>query len=333
MEVAQALGRALAALITSAEPRDSLLRLREMAKLLLNLFGFLGVELVVLGEEKIPIFSGSHGLVDKFLDPGSLPLQRLDISEGSNWVDLGLVIVESSATIRCYVLPISGGTDNCLLGVLFGYLPGKARISDVALQELKQNSHLLAVALHSIRSLHEFAQKTLTQAGAREQHRRLLDFFAGLCIAYFRADYNGTTTESTELDSIITGYTPEELASMPRQRLYDDSKSRERLIEKARKNNGQVAQQVVQMRRKDGAPFWAEGDLRILKDSLGCEIGCEGFYRDVTDRIRLQRYLDNDQERLFSEDELFTRLKQDAEFHLDYLSSVGHQLQTPPSAH
>jgi signal transduction histidine kinase len=90
----------------------------------------------------------------------------------------------------------------------------------------------------------------------------------------------------------------------------------------------QVSREVVQMRRKNGNLFWGEGDLRLLSDGER-EIGSEGFYRDVTDRIRLQRFLNEDTERVLSDDELVTSLKQDAEFHLDYLSSLGHQLQAP----
>jgi signal transduction histidine kinase len=83
------------------------------------------------------------------------------------------------------------------------------------------------------------------------------------------------------------------------------------------------------MVRKNGELFWAEGDLRILLDSKGDENGTEGLYRDVTDRIFLQGFLNADTERVLGDDELFDRLKRDAEFQLDYMSSLGHQLQTP----
>lgn len=164
------------------------------------------------------------------------------------------------------------------------------------------------------------------------QHKRMLKFLETLGIAYFRADHQGLTQESTPRDSIITGYSPEELKVMPRTGLFGRPEDRERLLTKARNNDLQVSREVVQMRRKDRTPFWAEGDLRILVDTAGREIGSEGFYRDVTERRALQRFLNEDTERILSEDELFERLKEEAAFHLDYLSSLGHQLQTPLSS-
>ncbi|HZF09759.1 MAG TPA: HAMP domain-containing sensor histidine kinase, partial [Thermoanaerobaculia bacterium] len=76
----------------------------------------------------------------------------------------------------------------------------------------------------------------------------------------------------------------------------------------------------------------AEGDLRILEDSVGRETGAAGFYRDITERIRLQGFLNEEPQKVLSEQELLARLKADAEFHLDYLTSLGHQLQTPLSS-
>jgi PAS domain S-box-containing protein len=175
------------------------------------------------------------------------------------------------------------------------------------------------------------AHETTESERLAAQHERLLDFFATLGIAYFQADQSGITLTSTKLDSEITGYSSDELKKMSRKELYDDLKYRDHLFEKARENQGKAAGVVVKMRRKDGEPFWAAGDLRIVENPGG-QWFIEGFYRDVTARIRLQSFLNEDEERVLSEGELLRRLKQEAEFHLDYLSSFGHQLQTPLSA-
>lgn len=160
-----------------------------------------------------------------------------------------------------------------------------------------------------------------------EQHRRLLELLGAMKVAYFRANLEGITQESTPTDSEITGYSPEELKSLPRGELYPDPGIRERLLNRARDHKGHPLREVVQMKRKNGELFWAEGDLRILEDQG--EVGYEGLYRDVTDRIRLQGFLNEDTWRVLTDQELFARLKRDAEFHLDYLSSLSHQLLTP----
>src|SRR5215210_4555587 len=162
-----------------------------------------------------------------------------------------------------------------------------------------------------------------------EQHQRLLELLGAMKVAYFRASPEGITQESTPTDSEITGYSPEELKALLREELYPDPGIRERLLNRARDQKGHLLRELVQMRRKNGELFWAEGDLRILKDQEEGEIGYEGLYRDVTDRIRLQGFLNEDTGRVLTDQELFARLKRDAEFHLDYISSLSHQLLTP----
>lgn len=162
-----------------------------------------------------------------------------------------------------------------------------------------------------------------------EQYQRLLELLDAMRIAYFRANRQGITEESTPADSTMTGYSPEELRVISRRTLYPDPSVREQLHKRARKNQGHLPRVLVQMKRKDGDLFWGEGDLRILTDSIGREIGSEGLYRDVTDRIRLQGFLNAETGRILSDSELFTKLEKDAQLQLDYLSSLSHQLQTP----
>jgi len=164
------------------------------------------------------------------------------------------------------------------------------------------------------------------------QHKRLLELLDAIEVAYFQDDQNGITREPTDAESRITGYTKEELEGLNRQKLYPEPTQRNRLLERARKNQGPLVQVVQQMVRKDGTRMWVEGDLRILRDFEGREIGVEGFYRNVTNRLRLQSFLNEDTERVLGDDELFDRLKRNAELHLDYMSSLSHQLQTPLGA-
>ena len=68
-----------------------------------------------------------------------------------------------------------------------------------------------------------------------------------------------------------------------------------------------------------------------MRDSDGKDIGLEGFYQDVSRRIQLQAFLDADTKQVLADEELVSKLKQHAEFHLNYTISLGHQLQTPLS--
>ena len=162
-----------------------------------------------------------------------------------------------------------------------------------------------------------------------EENERLRDFLDHVGIAYFHSDASGRTVHTTPLDSALTGYSREHLETHSRDLLYSDPRERSRLLAEVRAAGGQLLKRIVQMKRKGGSPLVAEADLRLLTDDSGAEVGLEGFYREVTDRIHLQGFLDADMSRVLDDAEVFRRLKAQAEFQQDYLMSLGHQLKTP----
>lgn len=213
----------------------------------------------------------------------------------------------------------------------YGPVSSRVRRPDGTLMPVVISFRILANRLVSPPSFYTIglARDTSESERGAEQHRRILELLDSIGIAYFQADQNRITREPTCTESRITGYSLEELASLPRERLYPDPRQRHSLLEKARRHQGRLIRELEQMRRKDGSLFWAEGDLRIVTDSDGREIGIEGLYRDVTDRILLQGSLNENTGRVLEDEELVARLKAGAEFHLNYLISLGHQLQTP----
>ncbi len=174
--------------------------------------------------------------------------------------------------------------------------------------------------------------RDLTESERRAaEHSRLLESLDAMGIAYTRADREGHTINPTATDSRFTGYPVAELTELNRRDLYVDPTQRDRAIAEARGRQGQRTRLLTKLRRRDETTFWAEGDLRVIPDGEGGEL-VEGFYRDVTDRVRLQGFLNLPTDQLLPDDQLFTQLKRDAEFHLDYLSNVGHQMQAPLSS-
>lgn len=162
-----------------------------------------------------------------------------------------------------------------------------------------------------------------------EQHERLLAFLDALEVAYFRADMEGRTIESTSADTRITGFTPEDWNTLKRSVLYEREQDSAKLLDLLRQNNGKLTRHLLELRRKGGELFWAEIDLRLIRDQSGKEIEIEGFYRDVTTQMKMQRFLNDKEDRLIPPDELFAHLKQATEFQIDYTASIGHQIQTP----
>jgi PAS domain S-box-containing protein len=164
------------------------------------------------------------------------------------------------------------------------------------------------------------------------QHRGLMEMLDEMGLAYFRSDMQGVTLESGAAESRVTGYPRNEMIGLNRTLLYPSHRDRKILIDRAICRGGRLVSARQQLRRKDGTRFWAEGDLRVLIDAEGNPRGVEGLYRDVTDRLQLQGFVNARTDKVLMDDELFAKLKENAEFHLDYMSSLGHQLLTPLSS-
>lgn len=206
---------------------------------------------------------------------------------------------------------------------------GEVRLVDVVYMELS-NPLVRPESKYIIGMMRDITE----QRRKEEQHKGLLQMLGAKRLAYFRADSRGRTIESTATDSLLTGYTDDALRTS-RIQLYEDPRERERvthLVKKGHREGKQVVRVMRELRRKDGTSFLAAGDLRMWTDERGNEMGLEGLYEDVTDRISLQGFVDAATDRVLREHELLEKLKAHAAFHLDYMSILSHQLLTPLSS-
>jgi len=162
-----------------------------------------------------------------------------------------------------------------------------------------------------------------------EQHDRLMKLLAKKGLAYFRADRDGRTLESSPAESKLTGYPGDELTGKNRELLYADPSNRRQLLSEVDHSDGRLVYTTQHLMRKDGIPFWAEGVIHLLKDVDGQKAGYEGLYEDVTERLQLQGFLDVDTKTAFRDQEFYRKLKENMHFQLLFMSSVGHQLRSP----
>lgn len=161
----------------------------------------------------------------------------------------------------------------------------------------------------------------------REASDLLTELLESMDIAYFRADAEGKTVYSNSVECQITGYTKKELEGLPRKNLYLKPADRDKLFIMAGREEGKVVRLLLPGKKKDGTTFWGECDIRVRRDpTTGAVLATEGFYRDVSSRIELQRFLNENTARLYDDAELLEHLKADVDFHRDYLSSIGHQI-------
>jgi PAS domain S-box-containing protein len=152
-------------------------------------------------------------------------------------------------------------------------------------------------------------------------------------LAYFRSNKDGRTVETSKAECELTGYSEKELEGKPREDLYHNPADRKRLMARVRQAGGKFVHARERLKRKhDDNWFWAEGFVRLVKDRNQSEAGTEGLYEDVTDRIKLQGFLDVDPGKLLKGHELYSKLDENARFQLLFMTSLSHQLRSPLGA-
>jgi PAS domain S-box-containing protein len=161
-----------------------------------------------------------------------------------------------------------------------------------------------------------------SEAKYRRLHESMMD-------AFVKVDMDGRLVEFNEVYRSMLGYTQDEL----RLRTYTDL-TPERwhafeadIIENQVVRRGYSDIYEKEYRRKDGAVFPVELRTFLLKDEAGTPIAMWAVVRDITERRRMERQL---QDRLREIEELKERLereniylRQEARLHLDHKDIVG----------
>ncbi|MDV2504494.1 MAG: ATP-binding protein, partial [bacterium] len=104
-----------------------------------------------------------------------------------------------------------------------------------------------------------------------------------------------------------------------------------------------VKDYLLQLKRRDGSPFWAEVSIRLVMDEAGEPAAMEGVMRDVTERIILQQQIQEHAdhlERLARELEVKNRelliqnerVLEANRLKSQFLANMSHELRTPMNA-
>ena len=165
-----------------------------------------------------------------------------------------------------------------------------------------------------------------------EQHSRIINLLDKKGLAYFRADKDGVTVETSPTECRLTEYSQQEIVGMPRVRLWEVPRARSKFIEDIKKGGGELVNSMQRIRKKGGDVFMSEAAVHLLKNEAGKSIGYEGLYEDVEERVKLQGFLDLDTDRVLAEHELYVRLLKNQSMNLLFLTSLAHQLRSPLGA-
>jgi PAS domain S-box-containing protein len=103
----------------------------------------------------------------------------------------------------------------------------------------------------------------------------------------YRLDMEGKIVYVSQAVHKLFGYTPEEAIGMAVTDAYVNQEDRERFLA-ALQQNGYVNNFAVQVKRKDGATWWAAITAQFYTDSDGNPIGIDGVTRDISEQREVE---------------------------------------------
>jgi PAS domain S-box-containing protein len=178
---------------------------------------------------------------------------------------------------------------------------------------------------------------------ARDKYKTLFDTVP---VGIFQCTIDGTFTSINPSGAEILGYpSPSEVEGrLSTHELYYNPTEQTRLEAAFAKSDQPVVRDhLLQLTRRDESPFWAEVSGRLLMDEAGEPAAMEGVMRDVTERLILQRQIEEHSQSLESlagelevkNRELLIqneRVLEANRLKSQFLANMSHELRTPMNA-
>ncbi|MBP1710349.1 MAG: sensor hybrid histidine kinase, partial [Deltaproteobacteria bacterium] len=139
------------------------------------------------------------------------------------------------------------------------------------------------------------AQELLTKS--EERYRTILE---DIQEGYFEVDLAGNFTFFNDTLCRVSGYSREELMGM-NNRQYTYREELKKVYQAFHKvyTTGEANKELIwKLKRKDGVPRYIEGSISLLKDLSGQPTGFRGIVRDITERMKTEKLLQESEKRL-----------------------------------
>ena len=126
----------------------------------------------------------------------------------------------------------------------------------------------------------------------REKEAVMRGMVENVIDGFYRGGIDGVLTFCSPSAARIFGYSsPEEMVGLNiAETFYYDPQERAKVLEDLMRHKI-ITNYRATLKRKDGAPFAAETNSRIVMDESGTPVAVEGVFRDVTERLRAEEKL------------------------------------------
>ncbi len=147
-----------------------------------------------------------------------------------------------------------------------------------------------------------FIERRRAEEALRQSEEKYRTILTNIEEGYYEVDLAGSFTFFNDSMCRILGYPKEELMGM-NNRQYTDRENARRLFQAFNKvySTGEPGKGFDnELMRKDGTKRHVEASISLKKDSSGRPVGFRGIVRDITERKRFEKVLQQERETFFS---------------------------------
>jgi diguanylate cyclase (GGDEF)-like protein/PAS domain S-box-containing protein len=148
----------------------------------------------------------------------------------------------------------------------------------------------------------DITERKKAEEGLRQSEEKYRTILTNIEEGYYEADLAGSFTFFNDSMCRILGYPKEELMGM-NNRQYTDRENAKRLFQAFHRvyTTGEPGRGFDnELIRKDGTKRYVEASISLKKDSAGRPVGFRGIVRDITERKRFEKVLQQERETFFS---------------------------------
>ncbi|HXH64266.1 MAG TPA: PAS domain S-box protein [Mariprofundaceae bacterium] len=210
-----------------------------------------------------------------------------------------LELVSTQGALHAYELPLSkldGSTiwvELSIVPIRFEDEPGMfGTFVDITERRLVQqtlanvNEELEKRVLDRTLALQEANRQLLaSQKEIERAHNELQSTLDNMLDTYYRFGPDGMLAWTSKSVQNLTGYAPEELPSIPVDRIFAEPADLRAFRVAFERSNGSLINYETRLRRKDGRVIWVSGSAKLIHKPGKEQGGVEGVIRDITAQI------------------------------------------------